>query len=195
MLIILFLATLLLLVGSLYFETRGTSAQSALIGWVCVVAIFMIALWYEWDVYESHIALILITLFLSVLILFSKESKRILSALNPIPRRKVRHSLVEKEVLNDLRREVIIAAESLAKRRDGALIIIQQRADLSEFINGGVEINAVVKSSLIHAIFCHNGNDFHDGAIVIRNGLIWQAKAFLTMPHSVRSMVHATSLR
>ena len=185
MLIILFEATLLLLIGALYREMRGTSAQSALVGWSIVVSIFMLAVWYEWEIYEPHLSLILITKFLSLLVLFNAEIKRVLSALNPIPRRKVKHSLAEEEVLSDIRREVIVAAKSLSKKKDGALIIIEQRADLSEFINGGVEINAKVKSSLIHAIFCHNGNDFHDGAIVIRNGVIWQAKAFLTMPHSV----------
>ena len=65
-------------------------------------------------------------------------------------------------------------------------MVIEQRADLGEFLSGGVEINAQVKSSLIHAIFCHNGNDFHDGAVVIRQGEIWQAKAFLPMPHSIK---------
>ena len=185
MLIILFEATLLLLIGALYRETRGTSAQNALVGWFVVVSIFMFTLWYEWEVYQPYIALILITKMLSLLTLFNTEIKRVLSALNPLPRRKVRYSLAEEEVLSDVRREVMSAAESLSKRKDGALIIIEQRADLSEFINGGVEINARVRSSLIHAIFCHNGNDFHDGAIVIRKGMIWQAKAFLTMPHSV----------
>lgn len=65
-------------------------------------------------------------------------------------------------------------------------MVIEQRAELGEFISGGIDIDAQVKASLIHAIFCHNGNDFHDGAIVIRDGRIWQAKAFLPMPHSIK---------
>ena len=117
--------------------------------------------------------------------LFPFEVRRALGSLNPIPRRKVKHTEDEAELLKSVRHEVISAAESLSKRKEGALMIIEQRADLSEFLNGGIELNAQVRSSLIHAIFCHNGNDFHDGAIVIRAGLIWQAKAFLTMPHSV----------
>ena len=88
-----------------------------------------------------------------------------------------------------------IVRGSTMKKRTGVLLtqlgtpnspkVSDVRPYLSEFLNGGVELNAQVRSSLIHAIFCHNGNDFHDGAIVIRDGLIWQAKAFLTMPHSV----------
>ena len=174
------------LIVVVFRETRGTSTQSALIGWVISVLLILglMALDRSERSHQTPIAIELITL--SFLILFSQELKRALSALDPRPRSKVRLTEDQRDYTRELCRELASAADSLSKKREGALIVIEQRADLGEFLTGGVVINAHVKSSLLHAIFCHNGNDFHDGAVVIRDGLMWQAKAFLPMPHSVK---------
>lgn len=179
------LVTLAFLMGCLYHETRGTSAQSALLICLILYVGLGVSIWWEWDIFAPHLPLIVASAILILVQLFSLELKRTLATFD-IRSRWRRAQKVERESTTaDIKKELMNASESLAKREQGALIVIEQRADLSEFISGGVEINAQVKASLIHAIFCHNGNDFHDGAIVIRKGLIWQAKAFLPMPHSI----------
>lgn len=171
---------------AVFRETRGTSTQSALIGWALSVSVSLGVLALNWSEYSTHLSVIIELITLSFLILFSTELKRALGTLDLRPRKRVRLTEDQRDHTRELCRELASAADSLSKKREGALIVIEQRADLNEFLTGGVVINAQVKASLLHAIFCHNGNDFHDGAVVIRAGLMWQAKAFLPMPHSVR---------
>jgi diadenylate cyclase len=171
---------------SVYRETRGTSAQSALIGWFISLILVLGLAWLDWAEWGPKLSILIECFLISFLVLFSAEIKRILSRLDLRPRWRVQFSEEERDLQHDLCRELANAADSLSKKREGALMVIEQRADLGEFLSRGVEINAQVKSSLIHAIFCHNGNDFHDGAVVIRQGEIWQAKAFLPMPHSIK---------
>ena len=74
--------------------------------------------------------------------------------------------------------EVASAADSLKKR--GSAIVIEHAQ------SSGSSLEAF--STLVHRVFCDllpNGNDFQDGAVVIC-GLMWQAKAFLPMLHSVK---------
>ena len=185
----LFIATLITCFSLLFFivfkETQGTSSQSALIGWLCLsVLVLLIA--SQAEQWNSQLSSVAAWLLLSFLLLFSYEVKRALTWVDIRPKWQNKLSPEQKDQQAELRRELAQAAMSLSKRKEGALMVIEQRAELGEFISGGVEIDARVKASLIHAIFCHNGNDFHDGAIVIRSGKIWQAKAFLPMPHSIK---------
>ena len=185
----LFIATLIICFVLLFFivfkETQGTSSQNALIGWLCLSLLsFLIA--SQDEQWSSQLSSVAAWLLLSFLLLFSYEVKRALTWVDIRPKWQNKLSPEQKDQQAELRRELAQAAISLSKRKEGALMVIEQRAELGEFISGGVEIDAQVKASLIHAIFCHNGNDFHDGAIVIRAGKIWQAKAFLPMPHSIK---------
>ena len=185
----LFIATLITCFVLLFFivfkETKGTSSQSALIGWL-FLSLLVLIMSSQDKTWNSQLSSIATWLLLSFLLLFSYEVKRALAMIDLRPKWQNKLSPEQKDQQAELRRELAQAAVSLSKRKEGALMVIEQRAELGEFLLGGVEIDARVKSSLIHAIFCHNGNDFHDGAIVIRSGKIWQAKAFLPMPHSIK---------
>ena len=185
----LFIAALITCFTVLFFivfkETKGTSSQSALIGWL-FLSLLVLVMSSQDITWSSQLSSIATWLLLSFLLLFSYEVKRALAMIDLRPKWQNKLSPEQKDQQAELRRELAQAAVSLSKRKEGALMVIEQRAELGEFLSGGVEIDARVKSSLIHAIFCHNGNDFHDGAIVIRSGKIWQAKAFLPMPHSIK---------
>lgn len=87
--------------------------------------------------------------------------------------------------------EVIKAAGSLAQRRIGALIVFERDASLDEFIETGTEIDAAVSKELLYGIFIPSfENPMHDGAVIIREGRVWQAGAFL--PLSVSSKLDRT---
>lgn len=173
------------LIVAVFRESDGTTAQSALVGWLLLNVLIFLLVWLEWSIWKDHVFFMLELSFVSFLVLFAHELRRVLNLIDMRPKWQFK-TREEQLNLQDVRKELIWAAESLSKKKEGALIVIQQRADLSEFLSGGIVINSQVKASLIHAIFCHNGNDFHDGAIVIREGKIWQAKAFLPMPHSIK---------
>ncbi len=79
--------------------------------------------------------------------------------------------------------EIITAAETLARSRVGALIVLERDADLVEFLNEpGVEIDAKVTSELLVTLFLPDAlNQLHDGAVLIKNLRIAKAAAVLPL--------------
>ena len=63
------------------------------------------------------------------------------------------------------------AITDLAKRRVGALIVIEQRTGLGDIINTGTLIEGRISAPLIENIFEPN-TPLHDGAMIIRNNEI-----------------------
>ncbi len=70
--------------------------------------------------------------------------------------------------------EIVDAVYWLKDMGYGALVVIQNRMGLQEFVEEGVEIDAVVSALLIETIF-YDDNPLHDGAIIIREDRILSA--------------------
>lgn len=66
---------------------------------------------------------------------------------------------------------VVTAAARLSGRQHGALIVMQRRQSLEEYVNTGVRLNAEVSAELLLQIFYPN-TPLHDGAVIIANNLI-----------------------
>jgi diadenylate cyclase len=78
--------------------------------------------------------------------------------------------------------EVIKAAEQMARARVGGLFVFEREADLAEFIEPGVPLDAQVSQELLVSLFVPEGqNACHDGAVVIKNLRIQQAGAVLPL--------------
>ncbi len=63
--------------------------------------------------------------------------------------------------------EIITAVTELAAARTGALIVVERKVALGEFIETGVEIDAKVSAELLKTIF-YSGTPLHDMAVIIR---------------------------
>jgi diadenylate cyclase len=78
--------------------------------------------------------------------------------------------------------EVIKAATMLAQKRIGGLIVFERDAMLEEFIQRGTLIDSLASKELLYGLFIPSfENPLHDGAVVIRDGRVWQAGAFLPL--------------
>ncbi|MDR1682839.1 MAG: diadenylate cyclase CdaA [Candidatus Symbiothrix sp.] len=73
---------------------------------------------------------------------------------------------------------IILATINMAKRKEGALIVIQQEMPLNSYIKTGEEINANISTRLIENIFFKN-SPLHDGAMIIANRRIKAAGCIL----------------
>lgn len=88
--------------------------------------------------------------------------------------------LIQKEDENQkVYQEITEAVGYLSKTKTGAIITIEKKQNLNEFMKNGVEINAPISSELMMTIF-FQGTRLHDGAIVIRNGIIIAASVYYT---------------
>jgi diadenylate cyclase len=78
--------------------------------------------------------------------------------------------------------EVIKAATMLAQKRIGGLMVFEREAMLEEFIQRGTMLDSVASKELLYGLFIPSfENPLHDGAVVIRDGRVWQAGAFLPL--------------
>lgn len=84
----------------------------------------------------------------------------------------------------DTVREMHQAITDLAKRRVGALIVIEQRTGLGDIINTGTLIEGRISAPLIENIFEPN-TPLHDGAMIIRNNEIVAAACILPLVEDI----------
>ena len=73
------------------------------------------------------------------------------------------------------------ACEEFSHDCTGAIIAIERQTRLGEHIEGGVEVNAEPSKELLGAIFFHNA-PLHDGAVIMRDGIVLAAECFFPMP-------------
>jgi uncharacterized protein (TIGR00159 family) len=78
--------------------------------------------------------------------------------------------------------EVIKAAEQMARARIGGLFVFEREADLTEFVEQGVPLDAQVSQELLVSLFVPEGqNACHDGAVIIKSLRVQQAGAVLPL--------------
>ena len=75
---------------------------------------------------------------------------------------------------------IVAVAEDMASRRWGALIIIENKTGLQDYISSGIQIDAKVTEELLGNIFTHNA-PLHDGAVIIRQDRIVAAACMLPL--------------
>lgn len=76
--------------------------------------------------------------------------------------------------------EIITAAAELSAARTGAIMVIERRVALGEFIETGVQVDAKVSAELLKTIF-HPGSSLHDMAVVIRDDRVVAARVQLPL--------------
>ena len=76
--------------------------------------------------------------------------------------------------------EIIKATYELAKHKTGALMVIENEINLTEYERTGIEIDAEISNQLLINIFEHN-TPLHDGAIIIRENRIVSATCYLPL--------------
>ncbi len=80
----------------------------------------------------------------------------------------------------DVLEEIVAAVSELAGQRVGALIVMERNTKLDDIAANGVQVNALVTTPLLGAIFYH-GNPLHDGAAIIRNNRVSAAACRLPL--------------
>ncbi|MCX7775856.1 MAG: diadenylate cyclase CdaA [Spirochaetaceae bacterium] len=76
--------------------------------------------------------------------------------------------------------DVIAASYALAAKKRGALMVITRKVGLGNFAEKGIELDAVISSHLLIAMFEHD-NPLHDGAAILSEGRVLAAACFLPL--------------
>jgi len=162
---------------------RGTRAMQMGIGLVLVFLVHnfarrvgLITLWSVLDSLLTYVVLIIV-------VIFQNDIRRALMRVGSRRWLKRGQSARDSQVIE----EVVKAASALAQKRIGALIVFERDAALDEFIEEGTKLNATVSKELLYSIFVPSyENPMHDGAVVIRDGRVWEAGVFLPLSESTK---------
>ena len=121
---------------------------------------------------------------IALLVVFQPELRR---ALEHIGRTKIgtRTFSVAKEGESLLQQErkcinAVVEAASFQKSKTGALIVFERQTKLGEIVDTGTIVNADPSAQIIGNIF-FNKAPLHDGAMIIRNGMIYAAGCILPL--------------
>lgn len=76
--------------------------------------------------------------------------------------------------------EIITAVTELSSARTGAIIVVERRVALGEFIETGVRLEARVTSELLRTIF-RPGSPLHDMAVIVRGDRVVAARVQLPL--------------
>jgi uncharacterized protein (TIGR00159 family) len=84
-------------------------------------------------------------------------------------------SLNEKHESPKKAEEIVRAAEAMAAKKTGGLIVIGRTSNLDVYSEAGEILKAVISAELLETIFFKN-SPLHDGAVLIEDGVIFAAR-------------------
>lgn len=125
---------------------------------------------------------------LALIVLFQEEIRRFLREIGS--QNRVRRILdfftgkKEAKVDHAEMMPIVMACMNMAKRKEGALIVIEHNSNLNEYIKTGEAINADINQLLIENIFFKN-SPLHDGAMIISQKRIVAASCLLPVSHNM----------
>lgn len=158
---------------------KGTKAVQLLKGMMVIVAVWLLSSFFGLRTLSFLMSQAMTYGVLAILIIFQPELRR---ALEQLGRGKLfsRTSYPEEELITKMITEVLKSVQYMAKRRIGALIVVERETGLSDYIETGIPIHGSVTSELIINIFIPN-TPLHDGAIIIRKDQIMAAGCYLPL--------------
>lgn len=116
---------------------------------------------------------------IAVFVIFQAEIRRVLERFGTISIFGIKTSGTAPSDASRIVNSIVAVAEDMSARRWGALIIIENKSSLQDYIGSGISIDANVTEELLGNIFTHNA-PLHDGAVIVRGDRIVAAGCMLS---------------
>ncbi|MBI4703140.1 MAG: TIGR00159 family protein [Deltaproteobacteria bacterium] len=160
---------------------RGTRAMQMGIGFFIFGLVYLVAKYAGLGTLLTLLSWIAPSLLLLVVVLFQNDIRR---ALIRVGAKALLTTGREQQTM--VIDEVVAAATELARHRMGAIIALEQDANILEFVRSeGIAMESLVTRELLVSLFIPEAvNKTHDGAVVIRNLKIARAGVFFPMPET-----------
>jgi diadenylate cyclase len=174
-----------LLLFQLYRIVRGSVAINIFIGILSVYFLWLIMRALKMQLLSTILGQFIGVGVIAIIIVFQQELRRFLlligtsGFLGKGAWRKAFKTINDETKSGKLDVLAIVrACKNMSTTNTGAIIIIQNKTDLSFYINTGDNIDAQVNMRLIESIFYKN-SPLHDGAVIISNNEIKAARCVL----------------
>ncbi len=154
---------------------QGTRAVQILVGLLLLIAMSAIAQIFQLTTLIWIFDHFLSSAVLIVIVLFQHDIRRMLARVG----RGVSPSAVRRQETQILE-EVARAAQTLAQKRVGGLIVLERDTNLDDQVEGGLALDAAVSKELLVSLFLPY-SPLHDGAVLIQNGRVARAGCILPL--------------
>ena len=160
----------------LYVWFQGTKALKALVGLLALGIVYTVAQLWGLFLTTWMFQILWQVLVILLIILFQSEIRQVLERINPF-RAYGWRKLSQPETWISRFSE---ACFHLADRKIGALIVLERKDNVEEWITGGMPLEGEPGVELLMSVF-QKESPLHDGAAVIRQGRITRVSSYLPL--------------
>lgn len=153
---------------------RGTRAAQMLAGIGIIIFAYFAAKQFELLTLYWLLNTFLSSIFLIIIIIFQRDIRRALTQVGQTPFSKNFENTVHSV------EEIVEAAGFMARRRTGALIVLERETGLKDYIESGQKLEALLSKELLISLF-QTTAPLHDGGVIIRMGQILTAGCVLPL--------------
>lgn len=160
---------------------RGTKAVYMLLGLAVAVFVFWFSSFMGFYTLSWLLSHLFSSLILIIVVVFQSDIRRVLMRMGSTPVLSMMSTPQDQKIIE----EIVKASVSLANRKVGALIVLERDANILDYLELGVQVDATLSKELLMSIF-HPTSPIHDGAVVIQKNRILAAGCFLPIAVSSR---------
>ena len=159
----------ILIIASLYYMIlvfiKGTRAAQVVKGILVIVVLYFLAKFARLEVLQYILSNVFAVAVIAFIIIFHPELRQALANLGK------RKLFIDTTPHQKIVRDLVQAVVNLAARKTGALIAIEQKIGLGDYIDSGTVIDSEPVPELIQTIFMPN-TPLHDGGVIISRNLL-----------------------
>src|SRR5688572_7624605 len=158
---------------------RGTRAVPTVVGMVILALLYWLAAAQELSTLEFVLRYAVGFIGIAIIVLFQSEIRQALIYFA----NRLRFPIMKRQrgqFGGSVYDEIVLAVTTLSSEKTGALIVIERNIGLINFIDAGVQIDAVLSYDLLVTIF-NPSTPLHDGAVIIQNERLAAASVFLPL--------------
>lgn len=160
---------------------RGTRAAYMLLGLTVAVAVYWASSQGELYTMNWILSNFFGSLLLIVVVVFQNDIRRALTQVGQTPFFAPLSGPQDFKVMEDLVRTCV----SLANKKIGALIVLERDANVMDYVEVGVRLDAALSKELLTSIFLPV-SPLHDGAVVVQKAKVVAAGCFLPLTMNPR---------
>jgi diadenylate cyclase len=159
---------------------KGTRGMQLLKGLVVLIIFSGLSNWLQLGTVAWILDKMWASLFVAVPVVFQPELRRALEQLGRGRFFARSSTQLRGENLYRLIREIVKAVQEMARTRTGALIVLERKTGLQDYVEGAIRIDGLVSAEFLTNIFVPK-TPLHDGAVVIRGERVVAAGCLLPL--------------
>ncbi len=158
---------------------RGTRAVPTIVGLVLLALLYWLSVAQELPTLEFVLRYAVVYIGIAIIVLFQSEIRQALMYFA----NRLRFPIIRRQrgqFGGSVYDEIVLAVTTLATEKTGALIVVERKVGLRNFVDAGVQLDARISYDLLVTLF-NPATPLHDGAVIIQNERLAAASVFLPL--------------